>query len=89
MERKAFHENPKHQYRVSQSGEHDCSAHTKECRLLQVSKFDSFHKRTLIISKMGERKSFLANLKHQYRVSQFGEHDCSTHDEKNVDYYKY
>ena len=26
---------------------------------------------------MGERKAFLANPKHQYYVSQWGEHDCS------------
>ena len=27
VERKAFHANPKHQYRVSQCAKHDCSAH--------------------------------------------------------------
>ena len=35
---------------------------------------------------MVERKAFLANPKHQYRVSQYGEHDCSTYNEKNEDY---
>ena len=38
---------------------------------------------------MAERKSFLANPKHQYRVSQWGERDCSAHNEKNGDYYDY
>ena len=38
---------------------------------------------------MVERKAFLANPMHQYRVSQCGELDCSTHIEKNVDYYEY
>ena len=38
---------------------------------------------------MVERKSFPANLKHQNHVSQWGEQDCSAHDEKNRDYYKY
>ena len=26
---------------------------------------------------MAKRKAFLANPKHQYRISQWGEHDCS------------
>ena len=38
---------------------------------------------------MVERKAFLANSKHQYRVSQCGEHDCNAHNEKNEDYYEY
>ena len=38
---------------------------------------------------MVERKAFLANPKHQCRVSQCGELDCSAHNEKNVDCYVY
>ena len=34
-------------------------------------------------------KAFLANLKHQYRASQWGEHDCSANYEMNGDYYGY
>ena len=30
--KKAFHANPKHQYRVSQCGEHDCHANNKRNR---------------------------------------------------------
>ena len=37
----------------------------------------------------GAKKALLANPKHQYRVSQCGEHDCSAHNEKNGDYYEY
>ena len=37
----------------------------------------------------GERKAFLANPKHQHRVSLCGEHDCSANNKKNEDYYKY
>ena len=37
----------------------------------------------------GGNKSFLAKLKHQDRVSQYGEHDCSAQNKKNGDYYKY
>ena len=37
---------------------------------------------------MVERKAFLANPKHQYRVSQCGEHDCSAPNKKNGDYYE-
>ena len=38
---------------------------------------------------MVERKAFPANQKHQYCVSQRGEHDCSAHNKKNGDYYDY
>ena len=38
---------------------------------------------------MVKGKAFLAILKHQYRVSQYGEHDCRAHNEKNGDYYDY
>ena len=34
---------------------------------------------------MVQRKAFLANQEHQYRVFKCGEHDCSTHPEKNRD----
>ena len=37
---------------------------------------------------MVERKAFLANAKHQYRVHQCGEHDCSANNKKNGDYNK-
>ena len=33
-----------------------------------ISKFVSFHRCSLIIKKMVERKAFLANPEHQYRV---------------------
>ena len=39
--------------------------------------------------KMVERKAFLSNLKHQYRVSQYGEQDCSANSKRNGDYYEY
>ena len=38
---------------------------------------------------MVERKAFLANPKHQYCVSQSGEHNCSAHNKKNGDYNEY
>ena len=38
---------------------------------------------------MVERKAFLENPKHQYRVSQCGEDDCRAHNEKNGDYNEY
>ena len=38
---------------------------------------------------MVERKAFLANAKHQCRVSQSGEHDYSAHNKKNADYNAY
>ena len=38
---------------------------------------------------MVERKAFLTNPKHQYRVSQCGENDCSANKKKNRDYNEY
>ena len=37
---------------------------------------------------MAKRKAFLANAKHQYRISQCGEHDFSAHNKKIEDYYE-
>ena len=37
----------------------------------------------------GGKESFSCKSKHQYRVSQYGEHDCSAHNKKNGDYYEY
>ena len=61
----------------------------KEWRLLWRSKFVTFHGRTLIIRKITEIKAFLANLKHQFRVFQYGEQDCNAHNKKNGDYNEY
>ena len=38
---------------------------------------------------MVERKAFLGYPKPQYRVSQYGEHDCSANNKKNADYYEH
>ena len=38
---------------------------------------------------MVERKAFPGNLKHQYPVSQYGEHDFSANNKKKRDYYEY
>ena len=48
--------------------------------------FASFEGQTLIIRTMVERKASLASPKHQYHVSQCGEHDYSAYNEKNGDY---
>ena len=37
----------------------------------------------------GGKKASLANPKHQYLVSQWGENDCSARNKKNEDYYEY
>ena len=37
----------------------------------------------------GGKRALLANPKHQCHVSQCGEHDCSTNNKKNGDYYEY
>ena len=78
-----------HQYHVSQSGEHTVMPITKRiainmsiqvCLILRVN-FD--HRENV------GKKAFLANPKHQYSVSQCGEHDCPTNNKKNGDYYGY
>ena len=61
----------------------------KEWILLWVSKFILFHGWTLSTVIMVERKTFLANPKYQYHVSQCGEHDCSANNKRNGDYYEY
>ena len=37
-------------------------------------------------TKNGGKKTFIANPKHQYRVSKNGEHDFSAHNKNNGDY---
>ena len=37
----------------------------------------------------GRNESLFANLKHQYHVSQLGEHSCGANNKKNTDYYEY
>ena len=87
MGRKTFLANLKHQYRVSNKENKIIVPITKRMRLLWVYKFVSFHEWALIIRKMVDRKVFLANPKHQYRVSQYGEHDCRATNKMNGDYY--
>ena len=41
------------------------------------------------IRKVMQKKAFLGNPKHQYRVSQCREHDCSANNKKDREYYKY
>ena len=38
---------------------------------------------------MMERKTLIANPKHQYRVSQCEEHNYNANNKKNEDYYEY
>ena len=86
---KAFLAKPKHQYHVSQWGEHDCSVESqKEWRLIWKSRFLSFDRWTLILWKMVERKASRAKQKLQYHVSQWGEHDCSVESQNNGEYYE-
>ena len=39
--------------------------------------------------EMMEIKAFLANPKHQYRASKWGEHDCIAYNRKDRDFYEY
>ena len=40
-------------------------------------------------TESGVKKAFFANPKHQDRVSQYGEHNCSANNKNNEDYYEY
>ena len=62
---------------------------TKGMKIITSIEDCLIHGWTLVTRKMVERKAFLANPKHQYRVSQYGEHDFSAHSKKNDDYYAY
>ena len=62
--KKAFLANPKHQYLVSQCGEHDCCVDiitSIQFCLISWMYFD--------YTKNGGKKAFLENAKHQYRIS--------------------
>ena len=37
----------------------------------------------------GGKKALLANPKHQYHISQCGDHDCNANNKKNGDSYRY
>ena len=90
VERKAFLPNPKHQYRVSQKGEHDGSADNKKVEIIMGIQVCLISHMNFNYNKNGGRKSFcFANLKHQYCVSQCGEHGCSANNKKNGDYHKF
>ena len=87
MERKAFLAYPKHQYHVSQCGEHGCSANNKMNR-------DYYKYQVCLISWMnidckenGGKKAFFPNPQYLYHVSQCGELDCCTNNKKNGDYH--
>ena len=62
---------------------------TKRMEIIMGIQVFSFLEWTLIISKMIKRKAFHANLKHQYHVSQWEDHDCGANNKKNDDYYGY
>ena len=89
VERNAFLANPKHLYPVFQCGEHGCSANNKKNGDYYEFPSLSHLGWTSIIWKMIERKTFLANSKHQYRVSKWREHDGNAHNKKNGYCYKY
>ena len=62
--------------------------HKKKIKIMTSIQVRLISRESLIIRKIMERKAFLANPKHQYPVSQCGEHDCSAQSQKNRDYYE-
>ena len=80
---KAFLENPKHQPCVSQWGELHCSANSKRNGDYdEYPSLSNFMNELWLDGKWWKEKAFLANLKLQYRLSQWGKHDCSAHNKK-------
>ena len=80
VETKAFLVNPKHQCRVSQYREHDCSANNKKNRdYYEYPSLFYFTIEPSLYEKWWKRKAFPVNLKSQYRVSQREEHNCSAY----------
>ena len=70
MERKAFLANQKHQHRVSQRDEQDYSANNeRNGDYYEYPSLSQFTNELSFLRKMMERIAFLANQKHQYRVS--------------------
>ena len=66
---KAFHANAKHQYRVSQCGEHDCCANNKKMETIMSNQVYPISRMNFYFTKNGGKKALLANPKHQYHVS--------------------
>ena len=83
--RKAFLANPKHQYRVYQWGEPDCSAITNRIEIIMSIQVCAISPVNINYRENVGLKSFSCNRKHQNCVPQCGEHDCSGHNEKNED----
>ena len=83
MKIKAFLANPKHQNRVSQNGEHDLVPITKRMEIIMSIQVCLISRMNFHYKENGGKKAFLANAKHQFHVSQCGEHDCSANNKKN------
>ena len=69
VERKAFLANLKHQYYVSQCGEHDCSAHNKKIETITSIQACLISWMNYDYKENGGKKGFLRNPKHEYHVS--------------------
>ena len=89
VQRKALLANPKHQYRVSQCGEYDCSANNKKNGdYYEHPSLSHFTDELWLLGKWW-KENFSCNPNHQYCVSYYGEHDCHAYIKRNGDYYGY
>ena len=70
MERKGFIADPKYQYHFPNEKNMIIVPITKIMEIIMSIHIFSFHEWPLFICKMIERKAFLENPMHQYRVSQ-------------------
>ena len=68
----------------------------KDMIVVPITEKTEFKHPSLPISRMNfdykennGKKAFLANPKHQYRVSHYGEHDCNANNQKNRYCYGY
>ena len=89
MEGIAFLANLKHQYRASQCREHDCSPHNKKNGHYMSIQVCPISRMNINYKENGGNNSFSSNPKHQYHLSQCGEHDWSAQKKKCGAYYEY
>ena len=64
VERKAFLASPKHQYRVSQCREHDCSSNNKKNGVTMSTQVRLIPRMDFDYKENNQKKAFLANPTH-------------------------
>ena len=87
--KKAFPANPKHQILYPNVENMIAIPITKRMEIIMGIQVCLISWINFDYTKNGGRKAFLANPKHQYHVSKYGEHYCHANNKNNGDYYEY